>query len=100
MTFSILIKKKMKFFEKFSRTDKVSFWVCLCTSIFLIVFSFFTPPKFVIDSSVIMASGELWAFAALGVAVHALNRGSDITVRKGDTEVTMNNPDNKDEECE
>lgn len=90
----------MKFFEKFSRTDKVSFWVCLCTSIFLIVFSFFTPPKFVIDSSVIMASGELWAFAALGVAVHALNRGSDITVRKGDTEVTMNNPDKKYEESE
>lgn len=82
-----------KFFKFFNKTDKVSFWLCLSISIFLIVVSFFTPPKFMIDSSVIMASGELWGFAALGVAVHAIGKGSDVTVRKGETEITMNNPD-------
>lgn len=86
-----------KFFKCFTKTDKVSFWVCLSVSIFLIIVSFFTPPRFVIDSSVIMTTGELWAFAALGVAVHAVGKGSDITVKKGDTEVTMNNSENKEE---
>ena len=95
----IFLKKRTKvkkFFECFTKTDKVSFWVCLSVSIFLIIVSFFTPPRFVIDSSVIMTTGELWAFAALGVAVHAVGKGSDITVKKGDTEVTMNNPDVKE----
>ena len=44
-----------------------------------------------------MTTGELWAFAALGVAVHAVGKGSDITVKKGDTELTMNNPDGNDD---
>lgn len=82
-----------KIFKFFSKTDKMSFWVCLLVSIFLIIFSFFTPPKFIIDSSVILASGELWAFAALGVAVHAVGKGSDVSIKKNDVEVTLNNPD-------
>lgn len=82
-----------KFFAFFSKTDKVSFWLCLGISAFLIITSFFTPPKWMIDSSVIMAAGELWGFAALGVAIHAISKGSDVTVKKGETELTLNNPD-------
>ena len=87
-----------KIFDSFSRIDRISFYVCLSVSIFLLVFSFFTPPKFIIDQSVIIACSELWAFAALGVAVHAVHRGSDIHLKRGETEMTVNVPDEEDKE--
>ena len=82
-----------RFLKYFSKTDRVSFYICLFVSIFLLVFAFFTPPKFIIDQSVIIACSELWAFAALGVAVHAVHRGSDIHLKRGQTEMTVNVPD-------
>lgn len=82
-----------KFYSFFSKTDRTAFWICLAVSIGLIITSFLTPPKWIIDSSVIMASGELWGFAALGVAIHAIGRGADFTVQKGETQITVNNPD-------
>ena len=89
-----------RFLKYFSRIDRISFYVCLSVSIFLLVFSFFTPPKFIIDQSVIIACSELWAFAALGVAVHAVHRGSDIHLKRGETEMTVNVPDEDDEKKE
>ena len=82
-----------RFLKYFSKTDRISFYICMFVSIFLLVFAFFTPPKFIIDQSVIIACSELWAFAALGVAVHAVHKGSDVTVKRGETEVTLNVPD-------
>ena len=87
-----------RFLKYFSKTDKITFYICLFTSIFLLVFAFFTPPKFIIDQSVIIACSELWAFAALGVAVHAVHRGSDIHLKRGETEMTVNVPDEKEKE--
>ena len=87
-----------KFLKYFSKTDRISFYICLFVSIFLLVFAFFTPPKFIIDQSVIIACSELWAFAALGVAVHAVHRGSDIHLKRGQTEMTVNVPDEDDKE--
>lgn len=87
-----------RFLKYFSKTDRVSFYICLFVSIFLLVFSFFTPPKFIIDQSVIIACSELWAFAALGVAVHAVHKGSDIHLKRGETEVSLNVPDEEDKE--
>ena len=89
-----------RFLKYFSKTDRISFYICLFVSIFLLVFSFFTPPKFIIDQSVIIACSELWAFAALGVAVHAVHRGSDIHLKRGQTEMTVNVPDEEDEKKE
>ena len=85
-----------KFFSFFNKVDKTSFWVCLTISITLIITSFLTPPKWIIDQSVIFATGELWGFAALGVAIHAISRGADVSVKKGETEVTLTNPDQTD----
>ena len=87
-----------KFLKYFGKTDRISFYICMFVSIFLLVFSFFTPPKFIIDQSVIIACSELWAFAALGVAVHAVHRGSDIHLKRGETEMTVNVPDEKEKE--
>lgn len=44
------------------------------------------------------ATGELFGFATLGVVIKAISRGSDITLQKGDVNVTLNNPDKGDEE--
>ena len=91
------MKKILKYLSK---TDRISFYICLFVSIFLLVFAFFTPPKFIIDKSVIISCSELWAFAALGVAVHAVHRGSDIHLKRGQTEMTVNVPDEEDEKKE
>ena len=72
-----------------------TFAVCLGVSIGLIVGGFFTPPKGVIDGSVLKAVGELFAFAALAVGGHALTLGYDLKVSRGDTSVEINNNDNK-----
>ena len=89
-----------RFLKQMSKIDKISFYICLFASIFLLVFSFFTPPKFIIDKSVIIACSELWAFAALGVAIYGVHRGSDIHVKRGETEVSVNVPDEEDEKKE
>ena len=87
-----------RFLKYFSKTDKITFYICLFVSIFLLVFSFFTPPKFIIDKSVIIACSELWAFAALGVAIYGVHRGSDIHLKRGETEMTVNVPDEEEKE--
>lgn len=63
-----------------------SFWVCLITSIVLIIISFFVPPLSVIDGSVLAAVGELFGFASLGSLLEAMKRGKDARIRhKGTT---------------
>ena len=67
------------------------FWVCLIASLVLIIGGFFVPPIGVIDGSVLTAVGELLGFSALNVLMLGLNNGTDITVRKGDLEVEVDN---------
>ena len=75
----------------------VAFWVCLATSLFLIITGFFIPPKAVVDSSVIACVGELFGFAALGAFIRALDKGVDAKITKGDTEIKIQNPDTDDD---
>lgn len=65
------------------------FWVCLGVSIFLIVGGAICPPPFIIDSSIFIAVGELFAFAALGTLGAAIDKGLDARIRRGDTELTI-----------
>lgn len=69
--------------------DKYIFMVCLIISIGLFVGGFFVPPLGVIDGSVLTAGGILFGFAALAVAGQNLANGKDVTFRKGDTEVVI-----------
>jgi len=66
-----------------------AFWVCLLVSIFLIVTSFFIPPKAVIDGSVLAAVGELFGFAALGNISAAIAKGIDAKVEHNGTSITI-----------
>ena len=55
--------------------------------------SFFTPPRWVIDGSVIAFTGEIFAFASLFFAWESVDRGIDAKVTHGGTEIELNNPD-------
>ena len=76
------------------------FWVCLITSIFLIVTSFFIPPLAVIDGSILAATGELFGFAALGNIVAAIEKGIDAKVEHNGTSITIGDFEKKEEETQ
>lgn len=59
----------------------------------LCITSFFTPPRWVIDASVIAFTGEIFAFASLFFAWESVERGIDAKVKHGQTEIELNNPD-------
>ena len=69
--------------------DKQIFFICLGMSMLLMLTGFLLPPTGVIDPSVLTASGILFGFAALGVAGQNLANGKDVTFKKGDMEVTI-----------
>ena len=73
------------------------FWICLLTSILLIVTSFFVPPLSVIDGSVLASVGELFAFAALGNIVAAIEKGIDAKVEHNGTSITIGDLKDKEE---
>ena len=55
----------------------------------LIVVSFLIPPQGVVDSSVLAAVGEIFAFAALFAVWEAVDKGIDAKIVHGNTTVTL-----------
>ena len=86
------------FFKRFTKSNKIAFWVCLAISVTLLTVSFLLPPKGQIDPSVLRGVGEIFAFAVLYVVIEALQRGTDVTIHKDNIDITLNNPDTKDED--
>jgi hypothetical protein len=67
-------------------------------SVGLWVGGFCSPPMGVIDGSVLMATGILFAFAALWVAAYTINvKGGTASVRTGQTEVSITTDDDDKE---
>ena len=77
----------------YHNVNKTSFYICLISSIGLIVASFIVPPLGIVHPSVLTSVGEIFAFATLGTVMHAILRGSDIKLTHGNTELHLNNPD-------
>lgn len=71
------------------------FWIFAIASILLIVISFFMPPMGEIAPSVIKVVGELFGFASLWTIVHGIDRGCDVALKHNNTEIDINNPDEK-----
>lgn len=67
------------------------FHIFASLSIFFITVSFFIPPAGVIDSSVFVGVGELWAFAALWEVHIAIKKGMDAKVTHNNTTIELNN---------
>lgn len=71
-----------------------SFWICLGVSITLGTIGFFTPPKAVIDGSVLTYTGELIGFVAVDNIRRAISKGLDAKVKHGKTEITIRDSNN------
>lgn len=55
----------------------------------LIFTSFFIPPMGVIDGSVLAGTGEIFALAALGTVIKAIDKGVDAQVQHNNTTITV-----------
>ena len=88
----------VKEFYKNYLASNLFFWLFSSIGLLLIIIAFFIPPAAYIDSSVLIAVGEINGFAALGAVIKAVDKGVDATFQKGDTSVTITN--NEDEEDE
>lgn len=67
-------------------------WVSFLASIGLLVYSVICPPKGVIDSTVLAATGELLAFSVLFKLpniIQSIKDGKSITYHHGQTDVTI-----------
>ena len=74
------------------------FWLFSGIGLLLIIVAFFIPPTAYIDSSVLIAVGEIHIFISLGVVVKAVDKGFDATLQKGDTSLTITNEEKKEGE--
>ena len=74
------------------------FYTLTAIAIILLVASWFVPPTGAIDGSVLKAVGELFAFAALGTLIKAIDKGLDAKVTHGDTSVMVGNINTEEEE--
>lgn len=87
----------MGFWESIRTAVSHNFWFYFLavTAVGLIIASFLLPPVGVIDNSVLAAAGEIFAFAALGTLVHAIDKGKTARVMHGNTslEVSDRNDD-------
>ena len=73
----------------YEKMNKNAFWICLITSICLIIGGFLVPPLGIIDGSVLTAVGLLLGFAVVGVVMNAMLHGADMKITKGDTTIEL-----------
>lgn len=77
--------------------ERVATAILTAFSVGLLVGGFFSPPMGVIDGSVLMAAGILFAFASLWVAAYTINvKGGTASVKTGQTEVSITTDDDKE----
>ena len=88
----------MREFYKNYLKSNLFFWIFSGIGLLLIIIAFFLPPAAYIDSSILIAVGEINGFIAMGAVLKAIDKGVDATFQKGDTSVTITN--NEDEEGE
>lgn len=86
--------------EKKKMRNRIEFWICLVTSIGLIIGGFFTPPMAVIDGSVLQAVGLLLGFATLAQLPIVINSAKSAKITHGDTSVEITTKKKNDENVE
>ena len=82
----------LKYLQKGTR---IAFYCITSAAVALLIASFVVPPTGVIDSSVLAAAGELFAFASLTIILIAIDKGIDAKVQHNNTTITI---DGKEEE--
>lgn len=75
-------------------------WVTFIISIFLMIFGFFSPPKGIIDGSILLASSELLAFCVLFKIpnmIKSIRDGRSLHIHHNNTDVEVTSE--KDYDC-
>ena len=94
------VQQSMKEFRTITKRVSVSttaaLWVCLITTIVLLVTSAYWPPKGAIDPSMFKAAGYIFAFATLMVVREGVREGLGVSFTHGDTTVTIHDQDGPD----
>lgn len=85
----------MKDFYKNYLENNLFFWIFGGLAILLLIASWFVPPMAVIDKSVLVAVGEIFAFVALGAVIKAVDKGKTATISKGDVNLTIGKDKNE-----
>ena len=88
----------MREFYKNYLANNGFFWLFSGIGLLLIIIAFFLPPAAYIDSSILIAVGEINGFIAMGAVLKAIDKGVDAKFQKGDTSVTITNNEDEDEE--
>lgn len=89
----------MREFYKNYLSNNTFFWVFSGIGLLLIIIAFFIPPAAYIDSSVLIAVGEINGFIALGAVLKAIDNGGSASIKHNNTELTINsNEDDKQED--
>lgn len=69
------------------------FYVFSAIAIAMLIAAFLCPPLAVIDASVLYATAEIFAFAALGTVIKAIDKGIDARLKHGNTSIQVGNLD-------
>jgi hypothetical protein len=69
------------------------FWTCLVSAIIMLSVSFVLPPTGEINPTVLQGAAILMGFSVIGILPECLRLSKDVTVRKGDLEVSLSDGD-------
>lgn len=84
--------KAKEFYTICKDCGAVGAWLCLLTTVFLLVGAALCPPKFVIDGSILASTGILFGFATLWklpALIMSIEKGKQVTLQHGNTTVTV-----------
>lgn len=94
------MSKVKKFWEIAKADGAISGYICLLTSVGLLIASFCVPPVGEINSSVLRGVSELFAFATLfqlkGI-IASIKDGHSLKLSAGGVDVTVSTDENKQE---
>lgn len=77
--------------------NSIGGWICLIVSIVLLVVGFLLPPTGIIDNSVIIGVGELFAWGVLfnlPKMINDIKEGKQVQIKHNNTEINIK--DNED----
>lgn len=87
----------MRAFYKNYLENNTFFWVFSIIGLLLIIIAFFIPPAAYIDSSVLIAVGEINGMIAIGAVIKSIDKGRSASIKHNNTEVTITGDDDKQE---
>ena len=88
----------MKEFYRNYLENNTFFWIFSSIGLLLIIIAFFIPPAAYIDSSILIAVGEINGFIALGAVIKSIDKGRSASIKHNGTEVTINSNEDEDKE--